>query len=414
MTPEDSTYDRGMKVRREVLGDEHVDRTIGGTTEFTADFQDFITRYAWGEIWSRPGLDRKTRSCITLTALVALGRLDELELHVRAAVRNGLTPEEIGEVFLQSAVYCGAPAANSAFAVAGRVLSESSSEPFPPSIMGGVSGGRISGKTRLLALIGHPVGHSLSPAMHNAAFVADGLDFVYVCLDVDPHELPAAVRGLEALKLRGFNVTMPHKRAMIPLVDELDEEARISGALNTVVIEGSALRGFNTDGGGMVMACQEAGIELSGRSVLLLGAGGTAAAIAVAFGKAGAGELHIANRSVERAAHLRDKLLGAGMKALAVHHLDALPDAEIVINTTPLGMKEGDPIPVPPDYVREGRAFCDAVYRPGTQTPLVRLARERDVPVVAGDRMLLYQGVLAQELWTGREPNVKAMDLAIS
>ena len=124
MTPEGSTYDRGMKVRREVLGDEYVDRTIGRTTEFTADFQDFITRYAWGEIWSRPGLDRKTRSCITLTALVALGRLDELELHVRAAVRNGLTEKEIEEVFLQSAVYCGVPAANSAFAVAQRVLSE--------------------------------------------------------------------------------------------------------------------------------------------------------------------------------------------------------------------------------------------------------------------------------------------------
>jgi shikimate dehydrogenase len=280
--------------------------------------------------------------------------------------------------------------------------------------MGGVSRGRISGKTRLLALIGHPVGHSLSPAMHNASFVADGLDFVYVCLDVHPDELPAAVRGLAALRLRGFNVTMPHKRAMIPLLDELDESARVSGAVNTVVIEDSALRGFNTDGGGMVMACREAGIEPSGKRVLLLGAGGTAAAIAVAFGKAGADELHIANRSVERAAHLRDKLHGTGVKGLAVHHLDALPDAEIVINTTPLGMKEGDPTPVPPDYVLEGRVFCDAVYRPGTETPLVRLARERGVPVVAGGRMLLYQGVLAQKLWTGREPNVKAMDLAIS
>ncbi|CAN5246692.1 hypothetical protein BH24ACT17_BH24ACT17_02670 [soil metagenome] len=122
MTPEDSTYDRGMRVRREVLGDEHVDGAIERTTEFTADFQDFITRYTWGEIWARPGLDRRTRSCITLTALVALGRLDELEIHVRAAVRNGLTPEEIGEIFLQSAVYCGVPAANSAFAVARGVL----------------------------------------------------------------------------------------------------------------------------------------------------------------------------------------------------------------------------------------------------------------------------------------------------
>jgi shikimate dehydrogenase len=280
--------------------------------------------------------------------------------------------------------------------------------------MGGVSRGRISAKTGLLALIGQPVDHSLSPAMHNAAFAAEGLDLVYICLDVDPDELPAAVRGLEALKLRGFNVTMPYKRAMIPLVDELDEEARISGAVNTVVIEASGLRGFNTDGGGMVMACREAGIELSGKSVLLLGAGGTAAAIAVAFGKAGIGELHIANRSVEHAAYLRDKLHGTGMKGLVVHHFDKLPDAEIVINATPLGMKEGDLLPVPPAYVREGRRFCDAVYRPGTETPLVRLARERGVPVVAGDRMLLYQGVLAQKLWTGREPNVKAMDRAIS
>lgn len=123
MTPEGSAYDRGMRVRREVLGDEHVDRAVERTTGFTADFQDLITRYAWGEVWTRPGLDRRTRSCITLTALVALGHLDELEMHVRAALRNGLTREEIAEVLLQSAIYCGVPAANSAFAVAQRALS---------------------------------------------------------------------------------------------------------------------------------------------------------------------------------------------------------------------------------------------------------------------------------------------------
>ncbi|MGW0808717.1 bifunctional 3-oxoadipate enol-lactonase/4-carboxymuconolactone decarboxylase PcaDC [Nonomuraea sp. NPDC002799] len=115
----------GMRVRREVLGDEHVDRAVARTTGFTRDFQDFITRYAWGEIWTRPGLDRRTRSCVTLTALVAHGHLDELAMHVRAALRNGLTPDEIGEVLLQTAVYCGVPAANAAFAVAQRVLSES-------------------------------------------------------------------------------------------------------------------------------------------------------------------------------------------------------------------------------------------------------------------------------------------------
>jgi 4-carboxymuconolactone decarboxylase len=118
-------YDEGMKVRREVLGDEHVDRAVERTSEFTADFQDLITRYAWGEIWSRPGLDRKTRSCMTLVALVATGRTEELELHVKAALRNGLTPEEIKEVLLHCAVYCGIPAANTAFAIAQRVLEKS-------------------------------------------------------------------------------------------------------------------------------------------------------------------------------------------------------------------------------------------------------------------------------------------------
>jgi 3-oxoadipate enol-lactonase / 4-carboxymuconolactone decarboxylase len=120
----DDARKRGMTVRRAVLGDAHVDRAVERTTPFTADFQDFITRYAWGEIWSRPGLDRRTRSCVTLTALVALGRDHELALHVRAALRNGLTPDEIGEVLLQCAVYCGVPAANAAFAIAQEVLAE--------------------------------------------------------------------------------------------------------------------------------------------------------------------------------------------------------------------------------------------------------------------------------------------------
>ena len=120
----DLAYDRGMRVRREVLGDDHVDAAVERTTAFSADFQDLITRYAWGEIWARPGLDRKTRSCITLTALVALGRLEELEMHVRAAQRNGMSTDEIKEVLLHSAIYCGVPAANAAFGVAQRVIAD--------------------------------------------------------------------------------------------------------------------------------------------------------------------------------------------------------------------------------------------------------------------------------------------------
>ena len=120
----DEDRERGMRNRREVLGDEHVDRAVERTTEFTADFQDLITRFAWGEVWDRPGLDRRSRSIAAVTALIARGQFDELPMHLRAALRNGLTPEEIKEVLLQTAIYCGVPAANSAFAIAQKVLAE--------------------------------------------------------------------------------------------------------------------------------------------------------------------------------------------------------------------------------------------------------------------------------------------------
>jgi 3-oxoadipate enol-lactonase/4-carboxymuconolactone decarboxylase len=131
VVPRDSVYDAGMAVRRDVLGDAHVDRAIAGTTEFTAEFQELITRYAWGTIWTRPGLDRRSRSMITLTALVARGHHDELAMHLRAARRNGLTNEEIKEVLLQTAIYCGVPDANSAFRIASQVLAEYDSSAGP-------------------------------------------------------------------------------------------------------------------------------------------------------------------------------------------------------------------------------------------------------------------------------------------
>ena len=125
--PEDQ-YERGMSVRREVLGDEHVERALASRPELTKEFQDLLTRYAWGEIWARPGLDRRMRSAITLTALIALGHHEELALHLRAAVRNGLTQDEIKEILLQSAIYCGIPAANTAFRIARQVLDEPGDE----------------------------------------------------------------------------------------------------------------------------------------------------------------------------------------------------------------------------------------------------------------------------------------------
>jgi shikimate dehydrogenase len=215
-----------------------------------------------------------------------------------------------------------------------------------------------SGKTRLLALIGHPVEHSLSPAMRNASFTADGLDYVYVALDVKPEDLPAVVRGVAALGFRGFNVTMPHKRAILSHLDDVDEGARISGAVNTVVVEESGLlRGHNTDGGGMLRACREARIELGGRRILLLGAGGVAA-IALAFGAERIEKLLIANRSVGPASELTHKLRGACLR-VEVFFLDALNEAalkaEVIVNATALGMKDGDPLPLPVEDLSEER-----------------------------------------------------------
>jgi 4-carboxymuconolactone decarboxylase len=124
-------YESGMKVRREVLGDAHVDRAIERATEFTAPFQEFITRYAWGSVWTREGLDRRTRSAVTLSVLTALGRENEIEMHVRGALRNGLSPDEIGEVLLHTAIYAGVPAANAAFAIAQRVIEAEASRDDP-------------------------------------------------------------------------------------------------------------------------------------------------------------------------------------------------------------------------------------------------------------------------------------------
>ena len=278
----------------------------------------------------------------------------------------------------------------------------------------------LSGTTRLLGIIGHPIEHSLSPRMHNAAFVHDGADYVYVAMDVWPDRLPAAVEGLRALGFVGFNVTMPHKEAILPLLDELDETARLAGAVNTVLVEERGLlRGLNTDGSGFLEACGEAGVSLSEKRVLILGAGGAAAAIAVASLGEGASRLYIVNRTETRAEELRARLLGIGREAeVSVHPFEevgeAAAEAEVLINATYLGMKEGDPLPLPVEALTAEKVVCDAVYLAAEETSLVRRARGAGARTVPGGRMLLYQGVQAQRLWTGREPDVGVMSDALA
>ena len=255
--------------------------------------------------------------------------------------------------------------------------------------------------------------------MHNASFAANGLDYAYVALDVAPERLSEAVEGLAALGFEGFNVTMPHKEKIIPLLDELDDTARVSGAVNTVAILEGILRGMNTDGSGFVEACAEAGVGFAGKRVLLLGAGGAGAAVAVAVLGEGARELVIANRTGSRAQELKTKLekMGSGAE-IFTRSLEGLEDvverADIIVNTTYLGMKEDDQLPAPVEGLDSQKTVCDIVYRTEGDTELLRRACDAGARVVSGGRMLLYQGVQAQRIWTGKEPNVGVMSNAIS
>jgi shikimate dehydrogenase len=279
----------------------------------------------------------------------------------------------------------------------------------------------LTGKTKLLGIIGHPVEHSLSPHMHNAAFAVDGADYIYVAMNVEPYHLRAAVEGLAALGFIGFNVTMPHKEAVLPLMDELDKAARLTGAVNTVVIGQEGLfRGFNTDGCGFVEACEEAEVSLRGRQVLILGAGGAAAAIADASLREGASKLYIINRTMGRAEKLRAKLVrsGRGEAEVVVRPFDEVREvareAEVLINATYLGMKQRDPIPLPAESFSAEKVVCDVVYTAGAETTLILRAREAGAQTVSGARILLYQGVQAQRIWTDREPNIKVMSDALA
>lgn len=277
----------------------------------------------------------------------------------------------------------------------------------------------LSGRTQLLGVIGHQIGHSLSPKMHNAAFAASGMNYVYVPLDVSPDRLPAAIEGAAALGFRGFNVTMPHKESIVSLLDEVEEAGRVAGAVNTVLIEDGSLRGLNTDGSGFIEACRAAGVELAGRRVLIVGAGGAAAAIALALIGEGVAETKIVNRTAGRAERLRDRLLFMSPETeVSAGSLDdveeAASGAEVIVNATYLGMKDEDPVPVPVGCLESQKVVCDAVYRAGKETRLIEAARQRGARVVTGDRMLLYQGVQAQRLWTGQEPDVEAMNDALT
>ena len=262
------------------------------------------------------------------------------------------------------------------------------------------------------AVIGHPVGHSRSPGMQNAGFRARGIDAEYLKLEVAPEEFPRYI-DFAAKNLAGFNLTVPHKQIILPYLDEIDPDAERIGSVNTVkVLPGGKLVGCSTDGIGFEEAVRfELGMELKGRSCLLLGCGGAARAVAFRIVGAGAKQLRIANRSVDRAEALAAEL-GTDVEVLPLNDreklLVALNEADLLVQATSLGLHAEDAPPIDLallDAVKD-LAVIDLVYLP---TPLLKKAAERNLKYCDGSEMLLRQGAASFRFWTGVEPPLEAM-----
>ena len=285
----------------------------------------------------------------------------------------------------------------------------------------------ISGKTSVCGIFGYPVEHSFSPAMHNAAFKEMSLDWAYVPFAVKPGGLAGAVRSIRNLNLTGVNVTVPHKQAAAGLVDRLSPAARLSGAVNTIVNRGGVLTGHNTDGLGFVRSLEEeSGAEINSVPAVIIGAGGAARAVAVALALNGAPAMFIVNRTAERAAGLCELINNnTGCRASVLGWpepyppggdgwAEALGSAGLVVQTTSMGMhpNTGQFPPVPFNLLNKGHVVVDLIYNPG-RTAFMNMCEAAGCRVYNGIGMLLHQGVMAFELWTGRTPPVDVMRAAL-
>ena len=269
---------------------------------------------------------------------------------------------------------------------------------------------RVRGSTAVAGVIGWPVEHSLSPAIHNAAYDSLGMDWVYVPLPVPPGSIRAALDGLRALGLRGANVTMPHKTDIADLVDERSEDAERLRAVNTVTVEGDRLLGENTDAPGFERFLrQDAGFDPAGRRSLVFGAGGAARACALALARSGLATLVVAVREPARADALREALSGLETRLEVVPFDGAgAVDTDLIVNATPLG-RGGESLPLPP--LSTATVAVDLLYRPAA-TPLQSAVRGAGGLAFGGLGLLLHQAALSFERWTGRPAPLEAMSAA--
>ena len=277
-----------------------------------------------------------------------------------------------------------------------------------------------TGRTRNLGVMGWPIAHSLSPAMQQAAIEKAGIDYSYIALPVEPEALPQAVAGLKALNFRGWNVTIPHKTAIMPLLDEIDEDAAVIGAVNTVVNEEGRLKGYNTDVLGFLSPLQSKGVKLQGAKALILGAGGAARAVLWGLLREGAESVTLAVRSAEKGETLAKSFRDKTKAELTVSTFNseayrkALAEAELIVNTTPLGMTPKVEAAPPVDWsmVKPEAFVYDIIYTPA-ETRFLREAREHGCTIQNGEVMLAGQGAAALALWTGIEPDTGCMCQAL-
>ena len=262
----------------------------------------------------------------------------------------------------------------------------------------------ISGKTRVCAIIGDPVEHSLSPMMHNAAFKELGLNMVYVTFTVTVRELKTAILGARTLGIKGLNVTMPHKNAVMNYLDEVDATAKSIGAVNTILSNNGKLIGYNTDGNGAMIALQENGVEAEEKKMVILGAGGAAKAIAY-HATQDVDELVILNRTVDKAKKIAEELqktFGKKVKSGTLSSKvmeDELQNADILVNATSVGMHPDiNCSPVPSDLLHSNLCVMDIIYNP-LETTLLKNAKSSGAKVISGLEMLIYQGAVAFEIW---------------
>lgn len=275
---------------------------------------------------------------------------------------------------------------------------------------------KIKGSTNIVGLIGHPVEHSFSPPMHNAAFDALGMDYAYVAFDVNPNDLKTAIEGAQSLNIKGFNVTIPHKVDVMQYLDELDEVARLIGAVNTIDFKN--LKGYNTDGIGAVKAIEEV-TSIKNKNVVVVGAGGASRAISFYIAKYGAESLTILNRNESKAENLAGDVSDSGLisevASDSINLIDNyIENADVLIDTTPLGMHPNindEPI-VKAEKMDEDLVVFDAVYNPN-ETVLLKEAIKANAKPVYGIKMLLYQGAESFKIWTGKTAPVDVMEKAL-